>query len=469
MEQDSRLAELKQTEKQLQEELPSREQLKLARHAHALAKELHADYGDQAGHFVSITAFQLGQLLISVNGDLAEIEQLFLLSLEGFAKLYQQDARMEHLLVQAEVSQLLTLLCAQQMRGREALAYGKRALQHFEQVDELAPGELTPIHSHFWGLLAEVYEDYASKKAHKEHVNQQLSYYQSRLESSPITASALLAVIEHCASRMYEHNGQPRKTLHAKIAAVTWQKQYHELSQKPVDHNLINYLASLATCYHEQGNDKRALALIVELVELSQRYDISEENTLSLIAHSYILRVHLCKMLRLSKEARAYCIDAIEQLTSLSDSAQQDETRATILHHLYEMTHVYYEDLCQLKAQPEKCLAVALDGLKCMREAYELAGSADYANELQSALLTCGDCYAASKQRREARACYREVTQIHNDLFDGMQSDGMMDFKSGLFAQLFGDEGGFSALMSSTPDQKSQEMRDDAQRKLQRL
>ncbi len=473
MEHDRRFVALKEKGEQLQEELPLDEKLELARHAYTLSLQLLDDYGDEAWLYVSVSAFRLGKLLVKTGGEEDEIEQLLTQSLEGLETQQTQQAQqaepLRYLRIQAELYQLLSVLCAKQSRAREAISYGMLTLQRYEQIDELAPGEMAAMHSRFWGLLAEISEEHATKKARAAHIKQQLSYYQSRLESSPITAPALLATIEHYASYLYEQNGQPRKMLHAKMAAVAWQKQYHAAAQSPVDHVLIDYLASLATTYHEQGNDKRALPCIVELIELSQQHVITDEHALSLIAHSYTLRSHLSSMVSHSQEAHDYCLDAIEQLPILQSRAQEDETRASILYDLYRMVQMHHEYLCWHKAQPELRLPVAIDGLSHMCEAYKLMHSADYANELQRALLSCGDCYAECRQKREAMKCYKQIIAMHDALFDDTEVDEELEMQHSILAQLFGEVVDRSLLMSDSPDHKSQEMSMMASKRLEEL
>ncbi len=473
MEHDRRFAALKEKDEQLQEERPISEKLELAWRVYTLSIQLLDDYGDEAWLHVSLAAFQLGKLLVKTAGDEDEIEQLLTQSLEGLEKPQAQQAQQEEplrfLRIQAEINQLLSVLCARQSRAREALSYGMLTLQRYELMDELSPGEMASMHSRFWGLLAEISEEHATKKARAAHVKQQLGYYQSRLESSPITAPALLATIEHYASRLYEQNGQPRKMLHAKIAAVAWQKQYHAAAQSPVDHILIDYLASLASTYHEQGNDRRALPCIVELIELSQQHVITDEHALSLIAHSYTLRVRHSSRIGHTQQAHAYCLDAIEQLPILQSRAQEDETRASILHHLYRMMQLHHEYLCWHKAQPEVRLTAAIDGLSHMCEAYKLMHSVDYANELQRALLSCGDCYAECRHRREAMKCYKQVIAMHDALFDDTEEDEVMEVQHALLAQLFGEAVERSLLMADSPDHKSQKMSKMASKRLEEL
>ncbi len=431
--------------------------LKVARRALAITKELYSQYGEKALIYQILSAARLGQMLTLVDGDEYEVVQLYTSALEGFDKMTSSESESkDYATIKIELHQQLCSIHANQENEEEALECVRKTLQLLDTVDREIPEKHVDSYIKFWHFAQSVFEDFTTKKAHAAFIAEQQALHMERMMECPVSSYALLAAIEYTNSEIYSNNNQPRKTLNAKIKACDWQSKSLEMQDKEYDMHLIIYTSDLASLYMKNEDYIKASVRLRELIDAVKEEEIYEEEILPLVAQAHLMVTECAARLNLESDAEEYLSEALEHIPLMLTKTENKETEAELLHTLSTLKVMRHTIIFEETEDMKKAIPYALEALEHISGAVAFSESEHHLNELQRILLICGDAHLMNNNAKEAEKCYSEVIDIHEehfssaDFFDGQSPEDQAFIKS-----LLGDEAGMEEMLHSDEEKCS--------------
>ncbi len=410
------LVELEENLKQTRSESPDDSYLAHCRRAYELSQQLYEEYGEHALPKLTTAAARLGESLEQLEEDEAEITQLYVRAVDGLQILIQMEPQaIDTLAMLAELTRRLTVLTMDSSEENVALEYGRQSLAYFDALDELEGGSNVEAHVCALIFYNSALSFYYTQDQREKTLKEQKKHYEKRLKKSPITAHALLSAVEHCRAQLYDEKGKGKKSLDAKIAAVDWYKKSLAAQEKHVDMELLIYLADLAQNYADIKKYKLALPLLDEIEALARDESLESEPAALLLGNNHILYILCYSELSGFEHVEAHCQRAILELPQLYACLHSDAARVELLLMQAKVNSVA-ATLYDAIGDYESALLHFTLMVQHVRDTTQFTDEARVYNQLQSALLLCGDAYSQQNQQDEARHCFEEIIEIQHEI-----------------------------------------------------
>ncbi len=445
--------------------------LKAARRALAITKELRSQYGDKALIYQTLSAARLAQILILVDGDEYEIVQLYTLALEGFDQMSSEECEdRDYATMQLELHQQLCSIYANQENAKETLDCVRKTLHLLDSLDKKYPETHVDAYIKFWHFAQSVFEEFTTKKEHKAFIAEQQAFHMERMMEHPVSSYALLAAIEYTNSEIYNNNNQPRKTLNAKIKTCDWQSKSLDMKDETCDMHLVIYTSDLAGLYMKNEDYVKASVRLREIIDAVKDEGVYDEDILPIVAQAHLMVIECVARLGLESDAEEYLTEALEHIPFMLSQTKNTETRGELLNTLSSLKVMRHSVLFEETGDMKKAIPYALEALQHISEAVAFNESEHHLNELQRILLICGDAYLMINKEKEAKKCYSEVIDIHEENFG---SDDFLDDQSpedqALIKSFIGDDKDLEELFHTEEEKRSAALSAIAEEKIEAL